>query len=183
VTANARTNQTAILERITHEHRGHGKEAKRGEGSHSAPSNELSAIQCPGAASTAWTRATIRLHHSRVRVLTHIKKLDDCFGQFMVRVSCVCGASRHIEPEGLARLIGWSRTLDALAPRLRCFAVGKDGYGGRGSGKTEVPRDPEESALARFCDGRHNLAFYICWSRDLCAVPYRAHAPWRTTVA
>jgi hypothetical protein len=51
-----------------------------------------------------------------VRVLAHIKKLDDCFGQFLVRVSCVCGASRHIEPEALARLVGWSTTLKALAP-------------------------------------------------------------------
>jgi hypothetical protein len=60
-----------------------------------------------------------------VRVLTHIKKLDDCFGQFLVRVSCVCGASRHIEPEALARLVGWSTTLEALAPRLRCSHCGK----------------------------------------------------------
>jgi hypothetical protein len=27
-----------------------------------------------------------------VRVLAHIKKLDDCFGDFLVRVSCLCGA-------------------------------------------------------------------------------------------
>jgi len=33
-------------------------------------------------------------HHSPVRVLTHIKKLDDCFGQFLVRVVCECGACR-----------------------------------------------------------------------------------------
>jgi hypothetical protein len=38
------------------------------------------------------------LHHFRVRVLAHIKKLDDCFGQFLVRVTCPCGASRHIQP-------------------------------------------------------------------------------------
>jgi hypothetical protein len=37
-------------------------------------------------------------HHSRVRVLTHIKKLDDCFGQFLVRVSCVCGAKNARGP-------------------------------------------------------------------------------------
>jgi len=60
-----------------------------------------------------------------VRVLAHIKKLDDCFGQFLVWVSCVCGASRHIEPEALARLVGWSTTLTALAPRLRCSQCGK----------------------------------------------------------
>jgi hypothetical protein len=65
----------------------------------------------------AWAQ---RPYHSRVRVLNHIKKLDDCFGQFLVRVSYACCASRHIEPEALARLVGWSTTLTALAPRLRC---------------------------------------------------------------
>jgi hypothetical protein len=60
-----------------------------------------------------------------VRVLIHIKKLDDCFPQFLVRVSCPCGASREIEPEALARLVGWSTTLEALAPRLRCSKCGK----------------------------------------------------------
>jgi hypothetical protein len=60
-----------------------------------------------------------------VRVLIHIKKLDDCFGHFLVRVSCACGASRHIEPEALARLIGRSTTLEALAPRLQCSQCGK----------------------------------------------------------
>ena len=29
-----------------------------------------------------------RPHHASVRVLTHIQKLDDCFGQFLVRVVC-----------------------------------------------------------------------------------------------
>jgi hypothetical protein len=60
-----------------------------------------------------------------VRVLTHIKKLDDCFGQFLVRVSCKCGASRHIEPEALARLVGWSATLEKVAQRMRCSHCGK----------------------------------------------------------
>lgn len=58
-------------------------------------------------------------------MLTHIKKLDDCFGMFLLRVSCACGASREIEPEALARLVGWSTTLEALAPRLRCSQCGK----------------------------------------------------------
>jgi hypothetical protein len=64
-------------------------------------------------------------HHFWVRVLTHIEKLDDCFGQFLARVSCACGASRHIEPEALARLVGWLTTLEDLAPRLRCSHCGK----------------------------------------------------------
>ena len=34
-------------------------------------------------------------HHAPVRVLTHIKRLDNCFGQFLVRVirdRCACRA-------------------------------------------------------------------------------------------
>jgi len=66
-----------------------------------------------------------RQHHARVRVLPHIKKLDDCFGDFLVRVTCPCGTSRHIEPEALARIAGRSVTLAALATRMRCSRCGK----------------------------------------------------------
>jgi len=59
-------------------------------------------------------------HHAPVRVLPHIKKLDDCFGQLLVRVVCDCGACREIEPEALARLVGWKMTLRELALRMRC---------------------------------------------------------------
>ena len=45
------------------------------------------------------------LQHLPVRVLIHIKKLDDCFGQFLVRVTCKCGTVREITPEALARLV------------------------------------------------------------------------------
>jgi hypothetical protein len=62
---------------------------------------------------------------SHVRVLTHIKKLDGCFGQFLVRVVCDCGAVREIEPEALARLVGWKMTLRELALRMRCSKCGK----------------------------------------------------------
>jgi hypothetical protein len=41
----------------------------------------------------------------------------DCFGQFLVRMACDCGACREIEPEALARLVGWSMMLEDLAPR------------------------------------------------------------------
>jgi hypothetical protein len=58
-------------------------------------------------------------------VLTHIKKLDDCFGQFLVRPSCRCSAVRGIEPEALARLVGWSMTLRELALRMHCSQCGK----------------------------------------------------------
>jgi hypothetical protein len=43
-----------------------------------------------------------RSHHSPVRVLPHIKRLDDCFGEFLVRVVCECGACREITPQALA---------------------------------------------------------------------------------
>ena len=64
-------------------------------------------------------------HHAPVRVLAHIRKLDDCFGQFLVRVICDCGAVREIEPEALARLVGWKVTLKDLALRMRCLRCGK----------------------------------------------------------
>ena len=60
-----------------------------------------------------------------MRVLPHIKRLDECFGDFLVRVTCPCGASRHIEPEALARIAGRSVTLAALAQRMRCSQCGK----------------------------------------------------------
>jgi hypothetical protein len=65
------------------------------------------------------------LQHLQVRVLAHIKKLDDCFGQFLVRVTCQCGAVREIKPEALARLVGWSVPLEALAQRMRCSHCGE----------------------------------------------------------
>ena len=70
-------------------------------------------------------RGVSHQHHAPVRVLTHIKKLDDCFGQFLVRVICDCGAGRDIEPEALARLVGWKVTLREIAQRMRCSRCGK----------------------------------------------------------
>ena len=63
--------------------------------------------------------------HAPVRVLPQIKKLAECFGDFLVRVTCPCGASRHIEPEALARIAGRFATLAALAQRMRCSQCGK----------------------------------------------------------
>jgi hypothetical protein len=57
----------------------------------------------------AWTRPPPP-HHARVRVLPHIKRFDDGLGDFLVRVTCLCGASRHIEPEALTRIAKKSRT-------------------------------------------------------------------------
>jgi len=64
-------------------------------------------------------------HHARVRVLPHIKRLDECFGDFLVRVTCPCGTSRHIEPQALARIARRSVTLAALSTRMRCSNCGK----------------------------------------------------------
>ena len=63
-----------------------------------------------------------------MRELHDVKKLDDRFGQFLVRVKCpACGASRDIAAEALARLVGWSMSLASLAPRLRCSKCGAKG--------------------------------------------------------
>jgi len=78
--------------------------------------------------STAWTPAPSRSHHSPVRVLAHIKKLDDCFGDFLVRVTCKCGAVREITPEGLARLVGWSAISMAAAAGLTEARTGRIRY-------------------------------------------------------
>jgi hypothetical protein len=51
--------------------------------------------------------------------------LDDCFGDFLVRVVCECGACREITPQALARLVGWKITLKQLALRMRCSQCGK----------------------------------------------------------
>jgi hypothetical protein len=67
-----------------------------------------------------------RQHHGPVRVLTHIKKLDDWFGQLLVRVICDCGACREIEPQAVARVVGWKVTLKELALRMRCSCCGKE---------------------------------------------------------
>jgi hypothetical protein len=56
--------------------------------------------------------------------MSHVKKLDDALGDFVVRVTCSCGASRHIDPEALARIVGRSATFAALAARMRCSLCG-----------------------------------------------------------
>jgi hypothetical protein len=60
-----------------------------------------------------------------LRVLPHIKRLDDALGDFLVRVTCPCRASRHIESAALARIAGKSATLAPLATRMRCSQCGK----------------------------------------------------------
>jgi len=82
-------------------------------------------IQCRQAADAAWTRESSSPHHWHMRVLAHIKRLDDCFGDFLVRVVCECGACREIQPAALARVVGWGMTLKELATRMRCSRCGK----------------------------------------------------------
>jgi hypothetical protein len=55
-----------------------------------------------------------------LRVLHALSGSMTVFGDFLVRVTCPCGASRHIEPEALARIAGRSVTLAKLATRMRC---------------------------------------------------------------
>jgi len=82
-------------------------------------------VQYRADGSPAWTPEPAPSHHSAVRVLAHIKKLDDCFGDFLVRVTCVCGAVREITPAALARLVGWKVTLERVAQQMRCSHCGK----------------------------------------------------------
>ena len=61
----------------------------------------------------------------RLRVLPHIKRLDDCFGDFLVRVVCECGACREIQPQALARIVGWKMRLKEFALPMRCSRCGR----------------------------------------------------------
>jgi hypothetical protein len=66
-------------------------------------------------------------HHSPVRVLPHIKKLDDALGHFLVQITCKCGAQRIAESQALARLCGPSATLETVSRRMRCSKCGVKG--------------------------------------------------------
>jgi hypothetical protein len=79
-----------------------------------------------------------------VRVLAHIKRLDDCFGDFLVRVVCECGACREIQPQALARLVGWKMTLKELALRMRCSKCGKRAAEVVAVARAEASRRTEE---------------------------------------
>ena len=78
-------------------------------------------IQYRRTGATAWTGGGRAFYSARMRELRDVKKLDDRFGQFLVRVKCpACGASRDIAAEALARLVGWSVT--SRAWRRDCAA-------------------------------------------------------------
>jgi hypothetical protein len=54
-----------------------------------------------------------------------IRKLSDEFGQYDLRLKCVCGHERRTTPHLLARLCGWDAQLEEVAKRLRCSKCGK----------------------------------------------------------
>jgi hypothetical protein len=56
-----------------------------------------------------------------------VKKLNDALGQFLVQITCKCGAERIAEPEALARLCGSSATLESVGKRMRCSKCGARG--------------------------------------------------------
>src|SRR5215472_6871591 len=92
---------------------------------------------------------TRRQHYACVRVLPHITKLDDALGDFIVRVTCPCGASRHIEPEALAQIAGRSVTLAAHGGADAVLTVRQEGRrGGRGC-ETETAGCAEGAALTK----------------------------------
>jgi hypothetical protein len=68
-------------------------------------------------------------HRLPVRVLDHIKRVDDCFGDFLVRVIYPCGAVREIPPQSPARIARWNVLLKNLAPRMRCSRCGRKAAG------------------------------------------------------
>ena len=78
--------------------------------------------------STAWTPAPSRSHHSPVRVLAHIKKLDDCLGDFLVRVTCKRGAVREITPEARRAWSAGQRSSMAAAAGLTEARTGRIRY-------------------------------------------------------
>jgi hypothetical protein len=85
-----------------------------------------------------------------MRVLAHSKRLDECFGDFLVRVPCPCGVSRRIEPEALARIAGRSVTLAKLATRMRCSNRRKKVAEVVGAAK---PRPPKKVPCSLCCTG------------------------------
>jgi hypothetical protein len=84
------------------------------------PCTDRSGYSVEDIVDSIYAAAAYRAPSAAVRILSHIKRLDDCFGDFLARVICPCGAVREIPPQSLARLVGWKVTLMELAPRMRC---------------------------------------------------------------
>jgi hypothetical protein len=81
-----------------------------------------------------------------MRILEHIKKLDDCSGLFLVYVTCTCGASRTIHPEALARIVDGNTRFDRAENAL--FPVREEASANRSRTPAQASRRTEESALA-----------------------------------
>jgi len=61
-------------------------------------------------------------YRSHMRVLNHIRKLDDCFGQFRIQVTCrACHKTREFTNEEMVRLArSKTASFAELADRLVC---------------------------------------------------------------
>lgn len=78
-----------------------------------------------------------------MRVLAHIKRLDDCFGQFLVSVRCL--ASHRTRVSGApGRLVNGAR--EAL-PENALLAVWEEGYRSGCDCEAQAVVGVEESAL------------------------------------
>jgi len=84
-----------------------------------------------------------------VRVLTHIKRLDDCFGDSLVRVVCKCGACREIQPQALARLCRLEDDAQGTRAADAMFAVRQKDRTSYGGCEAKATLSAEESALNR----------------------------------
>lgn len=60
----------------------------------------------------------------------------------------MCGASRHIQPEAFARLVGWSIALEH-SRRGGAARTAEEGREGRGGGEPQAVGSADESALWR----------------------------------
>jgi hypothetical protein len=83
-----------------------------------------------------------------VRVLPYIKRLDDCFGDFLVRVVCECGARREIQPQALARLDRLEDDAQGTGAANALLEVREEGCRGGGGCEAKdagAPKNPHRS--------------------------------------
>ena len=69
-------------------------------------------------------------------------RLEGVFSErdFLVRVVCECGACREIQPQALARLVGWKMTLKELDAAYALLEVREESC--RGGGRCEASLGP-----------------------------------------
>ena len=84
-----------------------------------------------------------------VRVLPHITKLHDCFGDFLVRVTCPCGLSRHIKHEALARPAGRRAAVEGAPRSTSVTAQPRPRYSQAAPGLLPQPRTSDGSRTQR----------------------------------